>query len=97
MATPVPEVHTFGGDDVVVVARCPAAAGAGSTRQGADRALNYSKEREQVKLCQLSLRQNNFLASPVLLTASHGLHQWIEFAYLIIKMKTVLSYYYFYS
>lgn len=50
VATSIPEVHTLGGDDIVVVAGYPAAAGAGSARQGADRALNCSKETEQVKL-----------------------------------------------
>lgn len=50
VATAEPELHTLGGDDVIVVAWCPAAAGAGGTRQGADGALNCSKETKQAKL-----------------------------------------------
>lgn len=68
MATAIPEVHALGGDDVVVVACYPAAAGAGSTRQGADRALNCSKETEKLPTCSLQ----------AIKALSHGLHQQIE-------------------
>lgn len=44
VATSIPEMHTPGGDDIEVVAGHPSAAGAGGTRQGADGALNYSKQ-----------------------------------------------------
>lgn len=46
VATAIPEVHALGGDDVVVVACYPAAAGAGGTRQGADGALDCRKQTE---------------------------------------------------
>lgn len=46
VATAKPEVHALGGDDIVVVAGYPAAAGAGGTRQGADGALDCGKQTE---------------------------------------------------
>lgn len=46
MTTAKPEVHTLGGDDVVVVAGHPSAAGASGARQGANRALNCRQETE---------------------------------------------------
>lgn len=46
VATAIPEVHALGGEDVVVVACYPAAAGAGGTRQGADGALDCRKQTE---------------------------------------------------
>lgn len=45
MATAIPEVHTLGGDDVVVVAGDPGAAGARRTRQSANGALAWREER----------------------------------------------------
>lgn len=44
MTTAEPEVRTLGGDDVVVVAGHPRAAGAGGARQGANRAPNCGQE-----------------------------------------------------
>lgn len=56
MTTAVPEVHALGGDDVIVIAGGPGAAGAGSAGQRADRVLNCSRERTNhhnaVYLCQ---------------------------------------------
>lgn len=71
MAAAIPEVHALGGDDVVVVACYPAAAGAGSTRQGADRALNCGKETEKLPTCGLQ----------AIKALSPGLHQQIELAH----------------
>lgn len=56
VATSIPEMLTLGGDDIVVVAWYPVAAGAGSTRQGADRALNCSKETGWVKLPTMTVK-----------------------------------------
>ena len=60
VATSVPEVHALGGDDVEVVAGNPVAAGAGSTRQGADGALNCSRGTEGARLPTCSLAMNIF-------------------------------------
>lgn len=59
VATAIPEVHALGGDDIVVVACHPAAAGAGGTRQGADGALDCRKQtkRERRAASQLGFIQ----------------------------------------
>lgn len=44
MTTAKPEVHALGGDDVVVVAGYPGAAGASGARQGANRVLDCREE-----------------------------------------------------
>lgn len=45
VTTTEPEVHTLGGDDVVVVAGDPGAAGARGARQSANGALSWGEER----------------------------------------------------
>lgn len=47
VATAIPEVCALGGEDVVVVACNPGAAGAGGARQGADGAHNCSTQTQQ--------------------------------------------------
>lgn len=47
MATAIPEVRALGGEDVVVVACYPGAAGAGGARQGADGAHNCSTQTQR--------------------------------------------------
>lgn len=60
VATSKPELLTCGADNIKVVAWCPSTAGAGGARQGADGALDYSKEIEHIKLATCKCHQYQY-------------------------------------